>query len=325
MKAVIGEEDDEGIGLRVIDNNGVSHGISVLFDGEIDYHEQDNYADDAAKRTDIENEHVNQARRFARFYVHQQRGYDTLEPQRNPDRIAAATLAVGSLSPETLLEYLGDFYQQMNHYLAGSEPLIETPGISPTALIWLEQNFTVTLDADATAALNEALTTHGVLDALENAQPGDSDLQTAIQEALADHDIDTTAVGDAIGQSLLGESGPLEISWREAGQTSNMTVDGTGTALVDRADVRLQMFSDMYEFTDPEGFQQSVVHHLRCQIRDCYIRMGIAPPEDVRIQGPGFYENVSWYEHLGFYEPYNDPRQEVTDWLVDDTPEELLV
>ena len=324
MKAVITGES-ECVGVKVQDNNGVDHGIEMEFDGTIKHHQQNAYSNKAAERNDIDNEHVNQARRFARFYVHHQRGYDTLEPRRNPDRIAAATLAVGSLSPETLLEYLGDFYQQLNHYRSGSEPLVETPEISPTALIWLKQDLTVNLDADATAALTEALTTHGVLDALENALPGDSDLQTAIQEALADHDIDTTAVGDAIGQSLLGDTGPLEISWREAGQTSSMTVDGTGTPLGDRADVRLQMFSDMYEFNDPEGFQQSVVHHLRCQIRDCYIRMGIAPPEDVRIQGPGFYENVSWYEHLGFYEPYNDPRQEVTDWLVDDTPEELLV
>ncbi|PYZ02522.1 hypothetical protein C8039_18400, partial [Halogeometricum sp. wsp3] len=53
-----------------------SHGIHVGFDGEVTYHEQDGYPDDPDKRTSEENEHVNQARRYAKYYVFAQRGYD---------------------------------------------------------------------------------------------------------------------------------------------------------------------------------------------------------------------------------------------------------
>ncbi|EMA29313.1 hypothetical protein C446_17409 [Halobiforma nitratireducens JCM 10879] len=217
------------------------------------------------------------------------------------------------------------YYQQLNHYQLGTEPVVETPEISDSALIWLDQDISVSLGEETTAQLNETLSSHGVLDALEESSAGGEDLQRSVQQALTDHDIDTASVGDAIGTTLLEAVGPLEINYRQGGQTSSTTAPGTGSPLGETADARLQLFADLYEETTPEGFQRAVVHHLRCQIRDCYVRCGIAPPEDVRIQGPGFYENVSWYEPLGFYEPYNDPRQTVDTWLEEHTPDDLLV
>ncbi|WP_263018348.1 hypothetical protein [Natronobiforma cellulositropha] len=271
----------------------------------------------------MENEHVNQARRFARFYVYRTRGYDTLEPRRNPDRIAAVALALGSLSPETLLEYLGEYYQQLTAYQRGSEPVAETPEIAASALVWLTQDVAVTLDADTTAQLTAVLTTHGVLDALEETSAGDDRLETEIRRALEGHGLDTETLAEEIGETLLAGTGPLVVNWRQNGQTTSRTLEGTGTSLTEHADARLQVFTDLYECTDGASFQQALVHHLRCQIRDCYIRIGIAPPPAVRVQGPGFYENVSWYEHLGFYEPYNDPRASITTWLEEYTPDDF--
>ena len=65
MDAKIIDKDERGYGIEVTDNNSVDHTISVGFDGEIQGHGQDGYADDPNSRTNDENEHVNQARRYA--------------------------------------------------------------------------------------------------------------------------------------------------------------------------------------------------------------------------------------------------------------------
>ncbi|WP_253738929.1 hypothetical protein [Halohasta salina] len=84
MNGKIIDEDDRGIGVRVTDNNQVNHTVAVGFDGTIQGHSQDGYHDEAAKRTHDDNERVEQARRFARYYVFQERGYDTLRPLKKP-------------------------------------------------------------------------------------------------------------------------------------------------------------------------------------------------------------------------------------------------
>ena len=72
------------------------------------------------------------------------------------------------------------------------------------------------------------------------------------------------------------------------------------------------------------GFQRALLQHLRCQVRDCYIEMGIAPPEEFRVQGPGFYDNIGWYENHDFYQNYYDTRATISDWQEEHTPDDLL-
>ena len=127
MKAVFGGEDDGGIGLRIKDNNGVSHGISVNFEGEITYHEQDGYPDDPDERTEAGNEHVNQARRFARYWVYRKRGYDTLKPVQNPDRIAQAAVVLQLLSVDAVERLFGELYQQFRSASTDSDRPITLP------------------------------------------------------------------------------------------------------------------------------------------------------------------------------------------------------
>ncbi|ELY98708.1 hypothetical protein C482_11540 [Natrialba chahannaoensis JCM 10990] len=114
MKAVIGKEDDDGVGLRVIDNNDVSHGIHVGFDGEIKYHEQDGYPDDPSERTPNENEHVAQAREYARHYVSQETEYEPFPVEKNLLGIKRVRDTIQKLSDERFRELFQDASEQVN-------------------------------------------------------------------------------------------------------------------------------------------------------------------------------------------------------------------
>lgn len=330
MQATFSREDDDYVEFNITDNYGVGHTITFEKEtGEIAYHGQEGYPDDASKRTSAGNEHVNQARRFAKFYVYRKRGYDTVDPCRNPDRIAAVTLALGSLSPDTLLEYLGDYYQQLRHYQGKAKPIVETPERSEVDIIWLEQDVYLALDDEAAMeALTEQVINRNLLAALEEATSqgtAGKEFQAKLEAALSSQGIDVDEQADSIAETLLAGVGPLEVCWKQGQQKQRRTAPGTGTEYDRDPDARLQLFANLYEFEDPAGFQRALIHHLRCQIRDCYIGMGIAPPEDARVQGPGIYEYVGNYEKDDFYPSYNDTRTEITDWQEDHTPDDLFV
>ncbi len=98
MKSEIIGEDKKDIGTKVTDNNDVVHQIEMhKSNGEIYAHEQGGYPDDPAERTIAGNEHVNRARRFAKYWVYRERGYETLEWRHNPNRITAAAMAIAPL------------------------------------------------------------------------------------------------------------------------------------------------------------------------------------------------------------------------------------
>lgn len=329
MNGEIVDQNEEGIAVDVVDNNSVTHELSIERGSwEIVYHSQDGYPDKASKRTTAGNEHVNQARRFAKFYVYRERGYETVDPMRNPDRIAALTLAVGSLEPATLETYFGDYYQQLRSHAGDADPVVEAPDIDSDAICWLEQGVTVGLDGETVASLAEQVADATVLESLEAATGGesvDADLRSDLERSLTDHGIDLDSRANAIGEALIDTVGPLRVRWKQGGQKFERTAESTGERLGRDPDVRLQMFANLYEFDSIEEFQQSLVHHLRCQIRDCYIGMGIAPPEDARVQGPGIYEYIGNYKIDDFYPAYNDTRVEIDDWQEAHTPEDLLV
>ena len=107
MQSDIKKEADGAFGVEVIDNNTAEHRIAVGYDGEIKAHQCEAYADDPANRTDEENEHNNQARRFARFYVYRERGHDTVDHIENPDYIEAVRQSIVSASDEAFNRFFG--------------------------------------------------------------------------------------------------------------------------------------------------------------------------------------------------------------------------
>jgi hypothetical protein len=181
--------------------------------------------------------------------------------------------------------------------------------------------------------LAEELSNLGLMERIEAAAVDEDsgNLLGESNQALDERGVDPQDSAAVLPDLFIEEITSLRIRWQEGvGPEStkpSKTVDGTGTtATMDRdADVRLQMFAHLYPVTTPEEFHQSLIHHLRCQIRDCYISMGIAPPQDVRIQGPGFYNYVGWYTQDDFYQDYHDTTTTITDWQEQHTPDELLI
>lgn len=56
----------------------------------------------------------------------------------------------------------------------------------------------------------------------------------------------------------------------------------------------------------PGPFRDYLAYNLRCQIRDCYIGMGLEPPEAYRVLGPGQYRFTGKYQHFELYPEYYD-------------------
>lgn len=111
MEATIIEADEGGIDVRVTDANAVTHTISVGFDGEIQAHSQDSYAETPAERDPPANEAVNQACRYARYHVWQERGHEALPWDEDITRIEPVADAVAALSAEEFQEHFGLYYQ----------------------------------------------------------------------------------------------------------------------------------------------------------------------------------------------------------------------
>lgn len=327
MKAVITGETDKLVGVNLRDNNGEEHILDVEKDsGEITAHKSDGYPDDSSNRSVPEHEHVNQTQRFAKFYVYREKGYDTVDPKRNPDRIVTAALAVASLSPDRFREYFGDSYQQLLSHQTDADPIVELPPEAADEIPRIGQDIYLRTDETALASIVETLSDAGVFDHLETAAESvaaDESLPAAFQRVLEIEDVDLREDASQVGDALLETVAPVSVRWTSNG-TDAVEKAESQSAIPDREpDARPQMPPSIYEFDSLEDFQQSLVYHLLCQVRDCYLEMGIAPPEDVRILGPGFYENIGWYRHHDVYPDYYDIGADITDWQEEHTPDEL--
>jgi len=112
MNGEIIGEDEEDIGTKVTDNNNIVHQIEMhKNDGKIYAHGQNGYPDKADERTPEGNEHVNQARRYARYYVNNERGYETFQWDENVPRIKAVGEAIEALSTDEFEAYFGEFHE----------------------------------------------------------------------------------------------------------------------------------------------------------------------------------------------------------------------
>ncbi|WP_408958041.1 hypothetical protein [Natrinema sp. 74] len=68
-------------------------------------------------------------------------------------------------------------------------------------------------------------------------------------------------------------------------------------------DARIELFPA--PLGDPAPFRDSLVYNLRCQIRDCYLMMGLEPPEEYRVLGHGQYRFTGKYDNFDIYPPYH--------------------
>jgi len=301
MKAQIKKETDTGFGVLVTDNSSIEHKIGVQFDGHVDGHLSDGYPDNPDKRTKAGNEHVNQARRFAKYWVYRQRGYDTLDGWQNPDRITLAATALMALDQPTVDSSLGDLDKQLQSLYSDIDPPVEIPdGVDPTSAVYLYDLYLGMDDEDISAYADFI----GDLSVDEL-----TDLSNAEVESLPSH---------TEGLFIESTAGP-HIKWDTTGDGQYRTA--WADQPVDRdPDARIELLA--FEPDSIIELKRQAVRNLLCQVRDCYLTMGIAPPEQFRLLGHGRHDASTWYVHNELYGAYYDPDAEVDIWYEDHTPED---
>jgi len=313
MKATIIGDDERGIGVRVIDNNSVEHTISVGFDGDIQGHGQDGYPDKAANRTAEGNEHVEQARRFAQYYVYVDRGYDTVRSTDHPERINAVRLALHELSDTEFKALFGELQTQMLSYHEDVDRPIPVPSqAAGQNSVLYRQNVYLGIDP---------LETDIAADAVDIASAYDLDLSGDTLKQSLD-DLSAAAIED--WQSVTDEIAELTTD-EEIEVESGVYVDAVSSLYASYLDDHSEV-----TVTDPETdpfdrtpdtlielppinpgplaeFREYLDHHLKCQIRDCFIGMGVEPPEQFRVLGNGRLKSTVAYALLDIYPEYHDP------------------
>ena len=303
MDGFITGENEKLIGLSVIDNTDVEHVLDIKKkDGEIVAHKQDGYADDPAKRTHDDNERVEQTRRFARYYVFQEHGYDTLPPLENPVRIEAARRALKRLSTSAFESMFGDLYQQFtSDFDSTVEGVVDLPGdVADRDLVVYQRDLYLGFEPDSIDFGDEVrrLAEEYGVDLTAPATESNAEAWRQFGQATAE----VAAEGDdslLSGMDLSAVSG-IHLVYPDTSKTEQRVP--AETPLAREPDARLELPS-----VDPgslDRFQAFLAFHLRCQIRDLFIGMGVEPPEAVRVRGPGRYSSTMRYRLLDMYDEY---------------------
>lgn len=308
---IIGEDDDD-IGTRIVDNNGAEHQIEMHKEnGEIYAHKCAAYADKPEDRTDEENEYVEQARRFARYFVYTERGYDVVPPAENPVRIDAVRQVVQEMSLDEFERHFGDLYQQFLHEERDAESsVIDKPPEATDPPIFA-QNIFLGIDILGTDLGKEIAEAHG-LDSTQSArdislsdltedeleQWGEFTGEFAVQALDDDIDfrenlyIDSTTdiyVKYPLGGDFVADDGHLQEAGREPDTIIELLPTDPG---------------------DLSEFKKFLEYYLRCQIRDTFVEMGLVPPEPFQVLGLGRFMAARGYDYIDFYPEFHNPDAE---------------
>lgn len=301
MKAVITGETDELVGVNLRDDNDVEHVLDVRKkDGEITAHDQDTYPHKAAKQSNNEAVHLEQTHAYARYYVQRERGYATLEPRLTPEWLAHTLGAVFALDFEEFTDYFGEYAHQYHSALRPDiDPIVEVPHDEAGGGIVFRADVFLNLD------FQEYLTAPEELDPLDH-----------VKGITDDYDL-VTALREMVGERLATDADPIEevsavdvlYQTKRIGGTVEEKTVGQRSHTQDRtADAQLQMTppqTTLEHDLSTEIIQGLILHHLTCQVRDAYLRLGLEPPEPFRILGQGLYEQTIRYQHADVYEPYH--------------------
>ncbi|QCW03628.1 hypothetical protein [Natrinema pallidum] len=127
MNAEIIDEDDQGIGVRVVDNKGVKHTIAIGFSGEVQGHSQEGYPDDSNHRTPEEHEMIHQAENYAKFYISNKNNHGKFRMKPQINRLERVKQIISNLSDTEFEAYFGDLYKQVLGKHPDIEPPVERP------------------------------------------------------------------------------------------------------------------------------------------------------------------------------------------------------
>lgn len=305
MKATIVGENEEGVGVDIVDNNGGEHEITIEKESnEIVYHQCEAYDDDPDLRSSTENGHNNQARRYAKFYVFAERGYDTVEHIENPAYIDAVRRAIEGLSDTEFEGYFGALYRQLRSHEDGTDRPRELPSDvrKPDAVVYEPEVYL------GVEAVGEDITERA--QSLAHAHDVDLAEETQVRPAteLDDKTLERwQAYGEDLAEIVEREDINTEltisaVSGLHVGYPNSRgkhEVDEAESPFSHQAQARLSLMP--YAPESIEEFRSYLDHHLRCQVRDCYLKMGLIPPEPYQVVGYGKFRDARRYDHLEMY------------------------
>ncbi|WP_247729529.1 hypothetical protein [Halovivax limisalsi] len=321
MEATIVGENEEGIGVDIVDNNTAEHEITFEKESyDIVYHHCEAYHDKAAERTPEENEYSNQARRYAQYYVFQERGYDTVKPRyENPIRLLLIWRAVDEMDRDEFEANFADLYQQLKSYHdAGTEKVVHAPADSQGEDYHLYRKELYLgvdpFDTDHEAEARELADRYGLginQDTVKETPVASLtadglDAWTAFGKEFFDR-ISEDDVTDLVDGAYVDTITELQIAYLDHDGRRQVTTaigpDREPDAIVEMPPLEWDSF---------EEFRAGVEWNLICRIRDCFVRMGVTPPEDFQVLGTGSAEAVAAYERVDFYPDYIMPQEDGT-------------
>lgn len=313
MEASIVGEDDKGVGVDIVDNDDEKHHVGMDLNGQIRFHDWDTYPEKPEERSSQQSELINQARRFAQYYVYCERGYDTVPSRIHPERINAVRLAVAQMDLEAFEANFGDLYQQLkSHHDEDYDRVVQLPADAQSEdLVLYRKNVYLGLDPLETEFEKEArtlaerygldLTDRSPSDlTLGSLSPDELDSWSAYSDDLA---AEATDAGVTLYDGLYIDGvSELHMAYLDHRGEEHVT-----TALEPEVepDTRIELPP-----ADPgtlEQFKAALEFNLICQIRDCFVRMGVQPPEEYQVLGLGTFEAAEKYETVDFYPEYHMP------------------
>lgn len=307
MQAEIIGEDDVDIGTEVVDNNGANHQIEMhKSDGSIYAHHCNAYADEPKDRTLEENQHNEQARRYAKFYVYYERGYETVPRSARPEHIDAVRRAITALSPAEFQEFFGGTYQQLkSHFDDGVNRPVDLPADVPDEnAILYKQDVYLGIDIEHDAIVDEAQTIAAEY-GFDLSNGPDTRVLTELSreevqrwETFADELTDTTDETDADLEPDLqhGAVSGLHVAYPKHG---DLLTDRAEDPFDRDPDATLELIP--IDHDSIEAFRSFLEHHLRCQVRDRFVSMGVVPPEPYRVLGMGTFTAYRRYTTYDMY------------------------
>lgn len=329
MDATIVGENQDGVGVDVVDNNGRTIEFSISKNsGEIVY-QQSGYPDKMRNRTCKENVNVAQAREFAKYYTYKERGIKAIKPYEDVGRIEAVRRAIEKLSDKQFEEYFDETYRQLrsHHEVDTERPVTLPDGVSSSSPMLYQQDVYLGLEAVPTEPenpLSQAIAekVSDLADAL-SAEPFATGSEANLDNWAQFQDVVNELVNEEIidlpeSLTVAGVS-DLHVVYANAG---HQVTERGDQPFARPPDARLDLVRLNLESLDV--FRRYLDFHLRCQIRDRYVLMGLLPPKEFQVMGLGSFEAAKQYAFFDGYPRLDDSSGVPDESLLDDLDAQLV-
>lgn len=309
--------------LRITGHDDDHHHVTLTDDGTVTEHWCDTAPSHASDRTPIEQERFDRVQRFARYYLTQTTSTLALHPYSNrdriphPDHVTVTAFLIGAMSQATLTSHLQPCYEQLTGGEADETPPVTPPETSPDA-DWqrIEQDIHLDLPPQAIhrlAAVLRNLSGLGEIRRALDSRPdrADDDLFDRLERALSNAGFDPTEA--ATKNRYLRVISPLRVHYDADGPTRIEHGDETTPDADATLAARIQLTPYHTPIISTAALQRTLVDHFRCQLRDAHVAMGLRPPTDARITGPGIADSTDRYRRIDALQNYHNEHA-IIDW-----------